>query len=551
MGCKGSKFAVEAKWSADEADHDNTFHDNLLQEKTHLNFFEIYEIQSKLGKGSVSRVWKIKKNRDAIGGSSREEYVKWARKSRRRQASSGSTASGGVSLMRVATDRTLGDDSSQEEEAPGIFYAAKEMHPHLSEIEPLKKEIQLLKRLDHPHIIKCHEVFDQGEGKLMIVLELCHGGDLASRLPYSEQEAANIMRQILKAVKHLHQHNIVHRDLKMENIMFSSKGDDAVVKLIDFGLSAKYIHDDHFKERVGTLYAMSPEAIEGSYSSKTDLWSAGVIAYMLLSGGVKPFGGLERFTAKEVVKFIFRCKYSFDGDHWSQVSDDAKDFIRSLLKADPNERLSAEDALKHPWLDRTHTYSSQKLDQRSIIRAKSSMIKYSKSDNDLFKLGMNAIAKKSTVHETGNLHEIFHMFDTGHDGFLTLEEFRRALAFLNVPDDELRVLFEGLDVNKNNVITFTEFLAATLLSQGRIGEHRIAEAFDHLDTDDSGFITHNNLRRILGKRYDPAEVKRLIQMGDSDGDGRISYKEFKAMFDGNNYGGGYDTLSQIDLIMVS
>ena len=155
-----------------------------------------------------------------------------------------------------------------------------------------------------------------------------------------------LVRKTLLAVGYMHKMGIVHRDLKFENVMFESNIPDAEIKIIDFGLSRKFMPTDVFTRTVGTLYTMAPEVIKGKYSIQVDLWSIGCISYMLLSDR-KPFWGTTR---REVVKNIMNCNYNFNSHRWTKVSNDAKLFVSSLLKFNPEDRGTTDEALDSIFL---------------------------------------------------------------------------------------------------------------------------------------------------------------------------------------------------------
>jgi serine/threonine protein kinase len=217
-------------------------------------------------------------------------------------------------------------------------------------VDELKNEIEILKQLDHPYIVRPIETFDH-RNQLFIVMELCSGGDLYSRDPYTEEEAARITSSILSAISYMHHRGIVHRDLKYENILFVSDNPKAEVKLIDFGLSKTYSHSgQNMTEGVGTIYTMAPEVLRGNYTSQADLWSVGVIAYMLLSSQM-PFYGRKR---RHIVEQIMQCKYDFGGRRWKRISPQAKAFVDDLLVDNPDERATAEEAAASTWLNKRY-----------------------------------------------------------------------------------------------------------------------------------------------------------------------------------------------------
>jgi calcium-dependent protein kinase len=178
--------------------------------------------------------------------------------------------------------------------------------------------------VDHPHIIKFYETYKDNK-YYHIVMEFCDGGELFDRLielgRFSEKDAALIIKQILSAIKHLHDKNIAHRDLKPENIIFDKKDSNKInVKLIDFGLSKLLgMNNRVMLTKLGTPYYISPEVLEGSYDKRCDLWSVGVIAYIFLSGS-PPFNGKNE---TEVFNKIRCCDYDFPDEDWSTLSGDA------------------------------------------------------------------------------------------------------------------------------------------------------------------------------------------------------------------------------------
>lgn len=218
------------------------------------------------------------------------------------------------------------------------------------------REIAFLKEVNHPNIIKAYGAYED-EHAYHIVTEMCHGSELFDKIVdkassgkgcFSERDAARILSDLLSAVSYLHRLNIVHRDIKPENILFVEENNDmSPIKLIDFGLSIRHTRDQPWLTNcVGTAYYMAPEILNGSYDRACDLWSVGVIAFVMLSGR-PPFNGRND---DKIFSRILTGQYSMDTIHWHGISDDAKDFVRNLLRMDPKSRLTADQALEHPWL---------------------------------------------------------------------------------------------------------------------------------------------------------------------------------------------------------
>lgn len=221
----------------------------------------------------------------------------------------------------------------------------------MRDLDLIRRELEILRTVDHPNIIKLHEAYEDSK-YLHLVTELCTGGDLISHLVeaqvFTEAEAAIVGKQILSAVNHLQMLGICHRDIKPMNIVFATTERTSEVRLIDFGLSKNFGSSEELNSRVGTPYYISPEVLKGSYGKECDVWSLGVLIYTLLCGE-PPFRGPynDAIFAK-----ILRGVYNFDGKPWESVSDDAKNLISRMLVINPVDRITIEEALNHPWFER-------------------------------------------------------------------------------------------------------------------------------------------------------------------------------------------------------
>ena len=211
-------------------------------------------------------------------------------------------------------------------------------------------ETGVLLQLNHPNIIRLKEIYET-DCRIYMVLELVTGGELFDRIItrgyYSEKDAANCIREMTEAVKHIHQKDIVHRDLKPENLLYENTSDDSKLKIADFGLSKICSGEVQMQTVCGTPGYCAPEVLNGeSYTPAVDLWSIGVIAYILLCG-YEPFYGE---TEREMYTRIMKCDYEFDSPWWDPVSENAKDLVSKLLIKDANKRLTAAQVLQHPWV---------------------------------------------------------------------------------------------------------------------------------------------------------------------------------------------------------
>jgi len=216
------------------------------------------------------------------------------------------------------------------------------------EITLLKREIDIMTKLKHDHIIQLFDVFDEDDN-IYLVLELVTGGELFDQIiskgSYSERDAANIIRQILEAVAFMHTHGIAHRDLKPENVLVTGTNND-IIKVSDFGLS-KDFGKEKLKTACGTPDYVAPEVLRGiQYDNTVDVWSIGVICYILLCG-FPPFYGS---TDQQIFEKIMKVDFDYPSPDWDEISDDAKEFIGAILVLDFRTRPSAEQCLEAPWI---------------------------------------------------------------------------------------------------------------------------------------------------------------------------------------------------------
>lgn len=207
-----------------------------------------------------------------------------------------------------------------------------------------------MRQLDHPNIVRLFEVF-QDDKRFYLVTELCTGGELfdeiTKRSNFNENDAADIIKQVLSAIAYCHSKNICHRDLKPENILLDTLNQSGnSIKIIDFGASQKFENSKKMSQIYGTAYYIAPEILKSEYNEKCDVWSVGVILYILLSGK-PPFSG---DSDKEILEAVGLGVFSMSGPEWQGVSNEAKDLIKQMLTFDPSQRITAHKALQHDWI---------------------------------------------------------------------------------------------------------------------------------------------------------------------------------------------------------
>ncbi|TKY60684.1 Calcium-dependent protein kinase 3 [Spatholobus suberectus] len=379
----------------------------------------------------------------------------------------------------------------------------------------------------HRNIVELKGAYEDRHS-VNLVMELCAGGELFDRIiakgHYSERAAANSCRQIVTVVHNCHSMGVTHRDLKPENFLLLSNDDASPLKATDFGLSVFFKPGDVFRDLVGSAYYVAPEVLRRSYGPEADIWSAGVILYILLSG-VPPFWAENE---QGIFDAILRGHIDFASDPWPSVSSSAKDLVKKMLRPDPKDRLSAVEVLNHPWMRVDGDASDKPLDIAVLTR-----MKQFRAMNKLKKVALKVIAENLSEEEIIGLKEMFKSMDTDNSGTITFEELKAGLPKLGskLSESEVRQLMEAADVDGNGTIDYIEFITATMHMNRMEREDHLYKAFEYFDNDKSGYITMEELESAL-KKYnmgDEKTIKEIIAEVDTDNDGRINYDEFVAM----------------------
>lgn len=467
---------------------------------------QFYEVQKKIGEGAYGKIYKVRNKQ-----------------------------SGDIRAMKQVTKSKIQD--------MGKF----------------QTEIKILSMLDHPNIVRLFEVIEDDK-YYNLLEELCTGGELltrAQKTELKEKDIARIFYQIISGVAYIHGMGIAHRDLKLENILFSTENPMSPIKIIDFGFSVfmdknnEKLKEDkkdkdnentdpkkfgfkRLKSKVGTLYYISPEIIKGNYDEKCDIWACGVILYILLAG-YPPFSGN---TDKEVYNLITNLKYDFDKERWKNISKYAKELIKNMLIPAKN-RFSAKQVLASKWFeiklkDNIDENINNILDYRRINKYK--------NYNKLKKAILTFIASRLSCEESSKLREIFLNMDEDKNGYISFEDFRKYVINEYDIDDlieneeELKKGFEGVDIDHNNQIDYTEFLAANLDEKIFLKNEKLKEAFRIFDINDNGVIKRDDIIRVL--KLEKLENKneladKIIEENDYDKDGKINFLDFVKIMKNN------------------
>ena len=405
------------------------------------------------------------------------------------------------------------------------------------EEKTLIKEINILKTLDHPNIMKVYEYFNTPDC-FSIVSELCTGGELFKKMEnncLSESVGKYVMKQLLSAVAFIHKNGIIHRDLKPENILLEeeeeAKKEYFTIKVIDFGTSGKMKKGQRYNEVIGTPFYIAPEVLNNNYDEKCDLWSCGVILYAMLSGEPPFYGESD----EEIYSQILNTKVKFNQPIWENISSEAKDLIQKLLTKNHKYRLSAVEALKHPWI--------QNIDEKRInflsIETLNAIV------TNLYKYNAVQILQQASIafivhnlisrNMTKELRKCFIQFDTNGDGRLDKKELINGLKMVHSRNDlekEVDRVMKIIDVDGNGFIEYEEFLRASIDINKILTDENIKIVFKLFDANNTGKITPMELKRVMD--INTADVSdevwaQIIDDIDLDKDGVISFHEFKQM----------------------
>lgn len=394
--------------------------------------------------------------------------------------------------------------------------------------DDMKREIQIMQHLSgQPNIVEFRGAYED-RYSVHVVMELCAGGELFDRIlakgHYTERAAASICRAIVNVVHICHFMGVMHRDLKPENFLLASKDEGAMLKATDFGLSVFIEEGKVYRDIVGSAYYVAPEVLHRRYGKEIDIWSAGVILYILLSG-VPPFWAE---TEKGIFNAILQGEIDFVSDPWPSISDGAKDLIRKMLTQDPKKRVTSAQVLEHPWLKEGGEASDKPIDSAVLSR-----MKQFRAMNEMKKLALKVIATNFSEEDIKGLKAMFTNMDTDNSGTITFEELKSGLARLGsrLTETEVKQLMEAADVDGNGSIDYIEFISATMHRHKLERDDHLHKAFQYFDKDGSGYITKDELEAAMKEHAigDEANIKEIIAEVDKDNDGRIDYDEFCTM----------------------
>ncbi|XP_062201600.1 CDPK-related kinase 3-like [Phragmites australis] len=366
-------------------------------------------------------------------------------------------------------------------------------------IEDVRREVKILKALSgHSNLVKFYDACEDALN-VYIIMELCEGGELLDKIlsrggRYTEGDAKIIVEQILNVVAFCHLQGVVHRDLKPENFLFSTKDEHSPMKLIDFGLSDFIRPDERLNDIVGSAYYVAPEVLYRSYSTEADMWSIGVITYILLCGS-RPFWAR---TESGIFRSVLRADPNFDDVPWQSASPEAKDFVKRLLNKDYRKRMTAAQALSHPWLRDEHRQIPLDMLVFKLVKA------YFRS-TPLKQAALKALSRAITEDEIIYIRAQYNLLEpSSRDGRICIDNFRMALL-QNSTDamKESRTLeiLNALEPLAYRRMDFEEFRAATIspyqLEALTRWEEIASTAFEYFEQEGNRAVTIEELAQEM------------------------------------------------------
>ncbi|CAD8087698.1 unnamed protein product [Paramecium primaurelia] len=390
----------------------------------------------------------------------------------------------------------------------------------------LFSEMTILKNLNHPHIVNLFELYED-EKFYYLITEYLRGGELFDRIQkaksFSEADAVRYMKQVISAVAYCHSNNIVHRDLKPENIIFASEDQYSTLKVIDFGTSRKFDKNQNMSKRLGTPYYIAPEVLQKKYNEKCDVWSCGVILYILLAG-YPPFYGRNE---TEIFDKILKGKIPFHTTEWNKISKEAKNLITNMLCQDVEKRYSAQQVLDDPWMQQGQ---EQNLFDDNFLKNLTEFSAKSKLKQALLTFMASQMIQPKEVEQ---IQEFFKQLDKNNDGKLSKEELVAAFQqkvqskdrLIENMETKINKIVTEIDVNQSGYIDYTEFIMACLKYEKLLTIDKIKQTFRIFDLDGDKYISKEELSQIM-EGVDDDIWKQFLTECDQDNDGKISEEEF-------------------------
>lgn len=383
-------------------------------------------------------------------------------------------------------------------------------------------ELMILRELDHPNMIKVVDTLVDGN-KFYVVSEMCNGPELFEKIvskgSQNEKFACCCIRETLQGLAYLHANNIMHRDIRPENLKFSDNSDEAVLKICDF---ANAIQDKGFVDKIaGTSHYLAPEVMTGKYLPASDIWSCGAVLYALFVG-VPPFTGK---TDLDVRKKVTRGQPEYKEKAWAGISNHGKRVIRSMLTFDPSKRPSAQDLLKDPWVKQSLKFLD--ISKPMIVRTFKSFKQFYSTNKLQQAIYMFMSQNLNNGQLKKSASDMFSHLDKDGDGKVSAAELLESMREngMLLSENEVKNMLAEVDANDNGWVDFSEFLVVFTKNAMIQNKEQLESTFAMFDADGNGEISTGELKRILGQSE--SEWAVMIKEIDENKDGKIDIKEFK------------------------
>ena len=416
------------------------------------------------------------------------------------------------------------------------------------EEDNLMNEVDILRKLDHPNIVKITDFYSL-KTEYNIITEYCQEGELFDEIkaqsPFNEALAAWYLKQILSAVSYCHNMNIIHRDLKPENILIVKRQKNGFhpIKIIDFGTAKVFQKEKAEHVLIGSAYYIAPEVLSRNYTELCDLWSCGVIMYILLTGR-PPFNGNSE---EEIMKKIKEGIYDLKKYPWGVISEEAKDLLKGLLQVNTKKRLTAKAALEHKWfkIEKTQsTVTTYNVKHRQLNKLIDNLMKY-RSDN-ILRCAVIALLVHNSIqlNQAHDAVKLFNQIDKNGDGKISKDELFDGLQPYkkDISDEQLRkqvdTIFNNIDSDHNGYLEYEEFVRAAIDKDHFLSVNFLQFAFNYFDKDHDGEITLEEVKNkffLSDKNRNSVKAQEQLQKSfneiDINGDGKLSFEEFAKMME--------------------
>lgn len=419
--------------------------------------------------------------------------------------------------------------------------------------DDLRGEVRLMRASEkHPNVIKIYKVFEDIQ-ELHIVMEHCSGGELFDQITsdgvdspdFNESKASKILGQIISAVYHLHKLGVAHCDLKPENFIFKTKDEDSPLKLIDFGMAKIVQWRMYYRRMNGTPYYIAPEVLTGHYNESCDMWSIGVIMFIMIFG-FPPFydnsNNPNRMRGDKViyanVKKGFTPKVKRGYGPWfpkaQPVSISCKDLIARLLRSDVASRMTSEEAMSHPWI------LGQDLGGKLVVQLDSDVMRSVRYFNRKCQLRGEILLllkelKYLSKHQEEAVKKTFELMDTDKDGMINVDDLYRALHEVDdqITKEECESIMASVDANNNGVLHYDDLLSIRINRKLISKEERLRKVFRCLDVKGTKRLTPAEVQGALlsvHKNITLEQSEKLVREAKKNADGDIDYEEWLDVF---------------------